>query len=206
MRKTLPMIITFAVGLFAMIDYFVPHRTFTDVAQRITQWIPVVASTALILGAISLFQHHFIRLIKRHPDRMYSIVALVAMVVATFLGMVWGVEEGSPFDKAIFETIYMPLTTAMFSLLAFFLASAAFRSFRIRNLEAGLLFAAAFIVMLGRIPIGNIISPLIPMVADEWVMDVFTTSAMRAIRIGVGLGMATLSIKIILGLERTYMS
>jgi len=200
------MIITFAVGLFAMIDYFVPHRVFTGVAQRITQWIPVVASTALILGAISLFQHHFVRLIKRHPDRMYSIVALVAMVVATFLGMVWGVEEGSPFDKAIFETIYMPLTTAMFALLAFFLASAAFRSFRIRNLEAGLLFAAAFIVMLGRIPFGNIISPLIPMVADEWVMDVFTTSAMRAIRIGVGLGMATLSIKIILGLERTYMS
>jgi hypothetical protein len=200
------MAITFAIGLFALIDYFVPHRIVTSLGQRITQWIPVVASTALILGAISLFQHHILRLIRRHPDRLYSVVALAAMAGATFLGMAFGVEDGSLFDTLVFETIYMPLTTAMFSLLAFFLASAAFRSFRIRNLEAGLLFAAAFIVMLGRIPIGNLISPLIPVVADEWIMDVFTTSAMRAIRIGVGLGMATLSIKIILGLERTYMS
>ena len=206
MRSILPMIITFAVGLFALMDYFVPHRAFTSVSQRITQWIPVVASTALILGAISLFQHHLLRMIKKHPDRFYSAVTLVAMAGATFLGMVWGIEEGSPFDKAIFETIYMPLTTAMFSLLAFFLASAAFRSFRIRSFEAGLLFVAAIVVMLGQIPLGHLISPLLPMVANEWVMDVFTTSAMRAIRIGVGLGMATLSIKIILGLERTYMS
>ena len=141
---------------------------------------------------------------KRHPDRLYSVVALVAMIVTSVLGIGWGTEEGTPFGE-IYDMIYKPLTTAMFSLLAFFLASAAFRSFRIRSFEAGLLFIAAFIVMLGRIPVGNAITPHLPVLAD-WILDVPTTSAMRAIRIGIGLGMATLSIKIILGIERTYIS
>jgi hypothetical protein len=202
------MIISLVVGLFAMMAYFVPHRSFSQLEQYISQWISVVAATALVLGAVSLFQHHCLRLMKKHPDRMYSVVTLVAMVVTTVLGLVWGIEEGTPF-KLIFDTVYKPLTTAMFSLLAFFLASAAFRSFRIRSFEAGLLFAAAIIVMLGRIPVGASISEIIPFVdlpiAAEWILDVPTTAAMRAIQIGVGLGMATLSIKIILGLERTYM-
>ena len=203
MRKMLPMVVTFVVGIFALTEYFLPHRSVSVVSQRLTQWIPLIASTALILGAISLFHHHFIRIVKRHKDRFYSIVALLATLITTVLGIGWGIEEGTPF-KMIFDTIYKPLTTAMFSLLAFYLASAAFRTFRLRSFEAGLLFVAAFIVMLGRIPVGEWISPWIPFIADEWIMDIFTTSAMRAIRIGAGLGMATLSIKIILGMERTY--
>ena len=203
MRTVLPMIIALAVGVFALLEYFVPHRFFGGVSQRITQWIPVVAATALILGATSLFQHHFVRFLKKHPDRFYSLVALIAMLATTVLGFAWGIEEGTPFGD-IYDIVYKPMTSAMFSLLAFFLASAAFRSFRIRSFEAGLLFAAAIIVMLGRIPVGNALSAHLPLMAD-WIMDVPTTAAMRAIRIGVGLGMATLSVKIILGLERTYM-
>lgn len=203
MRTFIPMLIALLVGAFALLDYFIPHRIFTGVAQRFTHWIPLVAATALILGAISLFQHHFLRLIRKHPDRFYSVVTLVSMVVTTVVGLGWGIEEGTYFGD-IYDMVYVPLTSAMFSLLAFFLASAAFRSFRIRSFEAGLLFAAAFFVMLGRIPLGNNLCAQLPYLAD-WIIDVPTTAAMRAIRIGVGLGMATLSIKIILGLERTYM-
>ena len=203
MRNNLPMIIAFVIGVFAFLEFFIPHRMFSGTAQRITQWIPVVASTALILGAMSLFQHHLIRIFKKHPDRWYSAAALGAMIVTTIAGLFFGIDEGTPFSE-IYDTVYKPMTNAMFSLLAFFLASAAFRSFRIRNLEAGLLFAAAIIVMLGRIPVGSLVFADLPVVAD-WIMDVPTTSAMRAIRIGVGLGMATLSVKIILGIERTYM-
>ena len=71
----------------------------------------------------------------------------------------WGshvLMEGSLFYWMFFY-IKTPLEYAMFSLLAFFVASASYRAFRIRNFEATLLLIAGIILMLGRVPIGGLI-------------------------------------------------
>ena len=39
----------------------------------------------------------------------------------------------------------------------------------------------------------------------EWILDIPNTAAKRAITIGIGLGMTATAIKIIFGIERTYM-
>ena len=72
----------------------------------------------------------------------------------------WGVHfqaKGSLFSW-IFFNIFTPLSSTMFALLAFFVASASYRAFRIRNFEATLLLVSGIILMLGRVPIGSKIS------------------------------------------------
>ena len=72
----------------------------------------------------------------------------------------WGAHvqtDGSLFQW-MFKYIFSPLSATMFALLAFFVASASFRAFRARNFEASLLLVAGIIIMLGRVPIGSLIS------------------------------------------------
>jgi len=65
-------------------------------------------------------------------------------------------QDGSLFSW-MYKKIFTPLSATMFALLAFFVASASYRAFRIRNFEATLLLVAGIILMLGRVPIGELI-------------------------------------------------
>ncbi len=72
----------------------------------------------------------------------------------------WGAHiatRGSLFNW-MFRFIFTPLSATMFALLAFFVASASYRAFKIRNFEATLLLISGIIIMLGRVPIGGHIS------------------------------------------------
>lgn len=72
----------------------------------------------------------------------------------------WGshiATRGSLFNW-MFRFIFTPLSATMFALLAFFVASASYRAFKIRNFEATLLLISGIIIMLGRVPIGGNIS------------------------------------------------
>ena len=57
----------------------------------------------------------------------------------------------------MFNNIYLPLGATMFALLAFFVASASYRAFKIRNFEATLLLISGVLLMIGRVPIGQVI-------------------------------------------------
>jgi len=111
------------------------------------------------------------------------------------------------------------MNATMFALLAFFIASAAFRAFRIRSAEAALLAVAALIVMLGRVPAGDAMLRAIVdhagvphairawRISDlqQWIMDVPQNAAKRAILIGAAMGVMATGLRVILGIERAYL-
>ena len=142
----------------------------------------------------------------------YSIVAGITFVLTVLIAIfddAWAFYfytaeglENSMF-RAFFDYILIPVLSTMFSLLAFFIASAAYRAFRARNLLATLLLLAALLVMLR-------FNPWLPGAvyiasAANWLMNVPNLAAQRAIVIGVGLGMVATSLKVVLGIERGYM-
>jgi hypothetical protein len=104
----------------------------------------------------------------------------------------------------IFDHVFAPCNATMFALLAFFVASAAFRAFRARNLEAGLLLGAAIVVLLARAPIGALLSDGLPDLA-QWILDVPSNGSRRAIMMGAAVAAIATSLRVILGLERSHL-
>ena len=88
----------------------------------------------------------------------------------------------------------------MFALLAFYVASAAYRAFRIRSLESALMMLAAILVMLGQIPFGLWISDDLPLVR-LWLLEVPNSAAFRAIAIGSGVAGLIMAFRMWLSLE-----
>jgi hypothetical protein len=114
-----------------------------------------------------------------------------------------GIGEGTIFGWVYFHAQY-PLQATMFSLLAFFIASAAFRAFRIRTFQASLLAVTAILVMIGRVPVGESLWASFPDFT-EWIMNVPQLAGKRAIMIGAALGAISTALKVLTGLERTYL-
>ena len=132
-----------------------------------TQWYDILASFAIILGALNLMKLQIQKVARKKKGWPYSLIAIGGFIFAITAGFiikgvddtvaVWGAHvttEGTVF-KWIFDFMFTPMSATMFSLLAFFVASASYRAFRIRNFEATLLLVAGVLLMLGRVPLGN---------------------------------------------------
>ena len=132
-------------------------------------------------------------------------VTVVAGQLATVRGdppMLWG-KDGRVFVW-VYDHVFAPCNATMFALLAFFVASAAFRAFRARNIEAALLLGTAIIRMLGRAPIGRAIDDSLPAIA-QWLLDVPSNGGRRAIMMGAAIGAIATGLRVILGLERSHL-
>lgn len=203
MRLQIPLAITFLVGIFVLVQFFVPHKVGQDLNSSLLAWARIIYAFAMILGVGSLFQRHTDRIHRRRPEWGYSVVTLLSFAVMLFVGFAWGKDKGTPFNW-VFMNIQVPLDATMFSLLAFFVASAAYRSFRARSPEATLMLLAAVVVMLGRVPFGEQISHKLP-AATEWIMSVPAIAAKRGIIFGAAMGALATSYRILIGLERSHL-
>ena len=203
MQRRIPIIVCFVFGLFMLIQFFVPHRASVSAYETVLDWMQIVFVFTLLLGAISYAKLNAKKVSRKDAGWGYNLIGLAGLLVMVILGLSLGTGEGTPF-LWMFNNLQAPMQSTMFSLLAFFVASAAYRGFRARSWEAGLLLAIAIVVMLGRVPIGSVISHWIPDAAN-WILRTPSMAAKRGIYIGIGLGTISTSLRIILGIERTYL-
>ncbi len=221
MKREVPIAITFIVGTVFLISYFIPHPPFNHFENWFNDWFAIVAAFAIWLGVLNLIKISLIKIFKRKTDILHSVLIIISFLIMIFIGFYDGFkglysdpvysfrDPGTGFDW-MYEYVYSSLSATMFALLAFFVASASYRAFRARNLEATLLLLAGFFVMLGRVPIGDLISWFLPRDYQisqwaTWIMNVLNTAGQRAIMIGIALGLVSTSLRIILGLERAYL-
>lgn len=211
LRRTLPLIIAFAVGIMGILVFYIPHSGAQSLEQELTKWDRIVAAFALVLGIYSLMRLHWNRVRRQQAGWAYSFLVFFGFTVM-FILAIYNDGQG-PFNPQVtesgpfvwmFNNVQVPADATMFSILAFFIASAAYRTFRARTPEAAILLVSAIIVMIGRVPIGGLISDSIPELS-QWLMAVPNLAAKRGILLGVSLGIVATSLRIIFGIERSYL-
>ena len=186
-----------------VVAFFGRGETLGGLADEALLWQTIVGGFALLLGAVSITQVNWQKIRTRHPDTFYSAVLLVCFVVMSFAGVFFGMGQNGLFDW-LFENIQMPMMSTMFSMLAFFIASAAYRAFRARSIPSTILLVTALLVMLGRIPYGQMMYDSLPAWAN-WIMMIPNVAVQRGIMIGSALGAAAMGLRILVGIERTYL-
>lgn len=204
MKRQIPLAIIFVCGIFMVFQYFVPHETSEFLYEFIAlDWPPIIGVFAMALGVLSLVRVSVMKIKRRDPNWQYAIVTLVGLLSMLFFGLPWFGGQSSPAVTWQFNNIMIPITATMFSLLAFYIASAAYRAFRARSVLATILLVSAVIVMIRFFPLGPLTDPVAS--TADWILNVPNLAAKRAIIIGVGLGIISTALKIILGVERSYL-
>jgi VanZ family protein len=203
-----------------MIVLFFIDQNYTTINGRalepqILSWVTIVGGFTLLLGVVSIVRVNFAAVQRRKPGWGYKLVTLISIfimaipaVLPSNLSTLFGTQTGSIYDW-LFNYIDAPMMSTMFAMLAFYIASAAFRAFRARNAEATLLLVTAVLVMLWRIPMGELllknIHETIPDLINSYIMNGANLAVQRGIIVGAALGAAAMSLRIMLGIERTYM-
>jgi hypothetical protein len=292
LKRQVPLAIVFIVGVIMLLSWFIPHEPFANLEIHATQWFDIIASFAMILGALNLLKLQGRKVIRRQKGWIYSLAAVLGFFVTLTFGFIfkggyylevkdvgvntdafyqtvsevthteldvvrrsfadvgegkvinrnyythagvlklqnslsslgavvevnelqWGqhLQERGTFYSWIFYSIFTPLTSTMFALLAFFVASASYRAFKIRNTEATILLAAGIIIMIGRVPLGAYLTSWLPSWLQwlhlprlqEWIYQYPNAAGARAIMIGIGLGIVGTSLRVILGIEKSFM-
>jgi hypothetical protein len=216
MRREIPLAITGVVGIIMVIQYFVPHTPFDKLDDLFSDWFFILAACAIWLGALNLLKLSVIKVWKRKKDWQYAIIIIVSWFAMAGAGFYGGREFQTPGTNFtwMYDYFYTPLSATMFALLAFFVASASYRAFRARSFLATLLLAAGFLVMMGRVlfddlligVFGSLLGDARPLAyVSDIIMNYLNTAGQRAIMIGIALGTVSTALRIMLGIERSYL-
>ena len=126
------------------------QKPFSDAAT-------VLQTFALGLGVYSLVTVHLRNIARKRTNWGYSVVllgAILAMLIPSLLKQEHPNRYNNGVQTLVFTGMYNTLNSTMFSIVAFYIVSAAYRAFRIRSIESTVLLLSAFLIMLGQVAIG----------------------------------------------------
>ncbi len=217
-----------------------PRNASETIGKKLQDGVPVLSSILqtlngflLGLGVYSVLSIHSKRVMKKHVDAPFSIVLLVSLFAMLIVGFVdynqvlqkpdiadpanWGPIQYA--KDMMFDGMLQSMDAAMFSIIAFFILSAAYRAFRIRSIEATILLGTALIMMLSLMGLvefqsGEMIKQItggdpghfannfaLKAVAD-WIKGNIQAPGIRALEFGVGIGALSMGLRLWLSLEK----
>jgi hypothetical protein len=206
-RIEIPIIITALCTLIQVIPYYLEIKVLDNTANTLQSWVLLIVSMATLIGVISIGMVHGKRVQRQSEGWYFSGILLLVMVVMALTGLPLesiGLGTQNPVYDFLFTNVQTPLSGTMYSILAFFIASAAYRAFRARNVEASIVLIAGIFMVMSNAPIFTSFFGGFKTIGD-WIFDVPNASTMRAVTIGAALGAIALAVRTLMGIERGYL-
>lgn len=232
-RKTVIAILTFLSGLYFAIEFFLPtcheangcgpikqgENILSSYIVPISDFARVMGGMTIAVGIWGLLRVHGRNVVKLRKGWHNSLALILSIAIITVVGLMQQYCKGVGALKfangawdVLFTGMLVSMDASMFSLIAFYIVSASYRAFRIRTAEATILMITAFIVMLGAVPLGNMLTAWIPAdshfafmrveVIKQWIMEVVNSAALRGVGFGLSIGGLAIAMRLWLSLER----
>jgi len=206
-RIEIPIIITILCTLLQIIPFYINVPPLEAASDTFRSWMILVATCSTFIGLMTLIMIHSKTIQKQAKGWYYSVLMIIFMLAILLPGLPIpeaGLGDTNPMFDFLFKNIYTPLGSTMYSIIAFFITSAAYRAFRARNIEAGLVLLSGLLMVCKNAPIMTTMWPGFVTIGD-WIFDVPNMATMRAIIIGSALGAIALAVRTLLGMERGYL-
>ena len=215
-KTYIPLTFVVVIGIITLATYFIPHRAAQTYLDGMNSWLSIIYSYAILVGFVSLFMTHGKKIAKQVEGWGYSIFMFLGFflvfIPACFSHGKQSIDGVMTSYGWAYQFLFQPLSATMFSVLAFYIISTVYRSFRVKSAQAFVLFICALILVLGNVPVGQAIWETLRgwsglHIADltDWLMSVVSVSAKRGIMIGLAVGGVVTCLKMIFTIERSYL-
>jgi len=204
-----------------------------DATPVISDFANILAAFLIGIGIFALVRVHVTRLRRKAENWPFSVITLASFVVMVIVGLVnWSSTNGTTqYDSMenwktvhytwnfLFDGMYQQMESAMFSIIAFYILSAAYRAFRVRSIESTILLGTALIVLLSLMGLiamnwSSVIDHATGYNASSflnnfklteiknWISSNIQDPSLRAVNFGIGVGALAMGLRLWLSLEK----
>jgi len=188
--------------LLVFVPYFIPWGPLDWLSGKLMTIAAVTNAFTIVIAVYSQFRRsgRFIR--EKRKGWAYHIYLLVLLAIMTLSGFILGQHAGA--YEWLLLAVVTPLSSVIYGILAFYMASAGARAFRARSPQAALLLVAGFIVLLYQAPLTGAFFPGIEGAAT-YITNTFGMSVSRMFSISVSIGAIVLGVRMLTGREVAFL-
>lgn len=200
--RRIPIVITSFMIIITLMEYYLKPNIVTTISQIFNSWAIIIAAIALGLGLANVVIRWTSNVMQRRQEWYFQIWGLFIISFMIITGLSTTVFGQHPWHVWMYTNIQQPLDATIYSLLGFYIASAVYRAFRARNIEAAAFLIAGVLLVLRNAPVVEFYFPPIATTGD-WLIGVLQMGARRGIMITIALGTLAFTVRTLLGREKS---
>jgi hypothetical protein len=174
------------------------------------EWVMLLAGVALLLGVVNVIWLHIRRIALGQRDWPLSLALIAVLAAVAGAGLLNPTGVRSPLIEWVFDAVIAPGQAALFAMLVFFMAAAAYQYLRVGQRGGVWMLIGFLVIVLAQTPvampqpggasaaeIATISTALLN--AASWFLDAPVMAALRGVLLGGVLALLVVGLRLLVG-------